>query len=121
LEQEAFDWFLKSSDVATSREVLEKYQEIYAKSGMKGVFDFFSERGFRTQTKPFDAAGYCAVAGRVDQAFELLEETYALPTSVPFFADARFDSLRGDSRYVDLMRRLKLPEETIRRYLDTPS
>ena len=44
-------------------------------------------------------------------------EAYALPIWLPFPADARFDSLRDDDRFEQLLRKLNLPEEAIQRHL----
>lgn len=57
------------------------------------------------------ASGY-ALMGNRDKAFELLEEAYAAH-DLELMLEIRFpsfDSLRGDPRYADLMRRLGLPE-----------
>ena len=68
--------------------------------------------------KPYDIAGLYALAGENDQAFEWLKRAYKLPLLVGFFTDARFDSLRDDPRFGDLLRKLNLPEDAIQRHLD---
>ena len=67
--------------------------------------------------KPFDLAGMYASAGERDMAFEWLEKAYELPVVVPFVTDARFDSLRDDPRFEQLLRKLNLPEDAIQRHL----
>ena len=63
--------------------------------------------------KPYDRAWRYALAGDADEAFKLLNEAYELPLSLPFITDTRFDSLRDDPRYEQLLRKLKLPEDVI--------
>ena len=50
--------------------------------------------------------------GDKDKAFEFLEKAYQIrSTDLPYFlkADLRVDSLRSDSRFRDLMRRMNFP------------
>jgi len=72
---------------------------------------------YEDSAKPYDVAGIYACIGETDLAFEWLEKAYALPIRLPFLADARFDSLRDDDRFEQLLRKLNLPEEAIQRHL----
>jgi TolB-like protein len=67
--------------------------------------------------KPYDIAASYAYAGEKDLAFEWLSKAYELPVRYPVMTDFRFDSLREDPRYVQLLRKLNLPEEVINRHL----
>jgi serine/threonine protein kinase/TolB-like protein len=63
-------------------------------------------------TKPFYIGAMYAMLGDKDKAFEWLERAYRnqdllMPT---FIRGCRFDSLRSDPRYADLMRRLGVPQ-----------
>ena len=67
--------------------------------------------------KPYDSAATYAFLGEKDQAFRFLDEYHRLSSRIPFVADARFNSLRDDPRYEQLLRKLNLPEEAIQRHL----
>jgi len=99
----------------SQREVLEK---AFSTSGMKGFWSKFlnmwKERGIG---KPYDWAWMHSLIGDGDEAFRQLERAYELPWNAPFATDTRFDSLRSDPRYEQLMRKLNLPEDVIAKHL----
>ena len=60
---------------------------------------------------PYMIATIYAGLGEKDKAFEFLERAYQERSfDIPYFikADLRIDSLRSDSRYADLLRRMGL-------------
>ena len=57
----------------------------------------------------FDAAGFAALLGKKDEAFQLLEKAYAERTGIVFLKiEPQMDNLRSDPRYADLLRRVGL-------------
>jgi TolB-like protein/DNA-binding winged helix-turn-helix (wHTH) protein/Flp pilus assembly protein TadD len=88
----------------------------YAGAGMRdeaqAVLDRMSQPSSQSQFLPREAALLHARFGENDKAFEVLEQAYANH----YFAvtqlniDPRFDPLRSDPRYTDLLRRLGLKQ-----------
>jgi TolB-like protein/DNA-binding winged helix-turn-helix (wHTH) protein/Flp pilus assembly protein TadD len=88
----------------------------YASAGMRdeaqAVLDRMSQPSSQSQFLPREAALLHARFGENDKAFEVLEQAYANH----YFAvtqlniDPRFDPLRSDPRYTDLLRRLGLKQ-----------
>jgi serine/threonine-protein kinase len=115
MEEEAFRSFMHHKEGVSEKE-LEAYRQAFRESGMRGVYQKHLEHN--EEEHLYYRAGYYAIAGDADSAFELLEKCYESPTFRVFASDARFDSLRGDPRYVALLRKLKLPEDAIARHMD---
>ena len=86
----------------------------YARSGMRGfwltVLDF-AEASDQTRISPYQIASYCAILDKKDEAFEWLGKAYEAHDSglVAIKTDSDFDSLRSDSRFPNLLLRMKLP------------
>ena len=61
--------------------------------------------------KPFEVGAWYAILGDQDKTFEWLEKAYREQDLVmpQFIRSCRFDSIRSDPRYADLMRRMGLP------------
>jgi len=91
---------------------------------LKGVLDSSSKEAFMRSliradieithiaaTKPLDVAATYAMLGDKDKTFEWLEKAYREQDLVlpDFIRSCRFDSIRSDPRYADLMRRLGIP------------
>ena len=62
--------------------------------------------------RPVDVASYYAQAGDKDQAFAWLEKAYQQRTSsiTSIGVEPKFDSIRSDPRFEDLLRRIGLPK-----------
>jgi DNA-binding winged helix-turn-helix (wHTH) protein/TolB-like protein len=116
MEKEAFDAMhpLQETDVLPREDLIE-YRQAFQRTGMKGVWKLHGEKA--SGRKTVDIAGSYALAHEEDQAFKWLEKALELPLLIPFVTDARFDSLRDDPRFGQLLRKLKLPEEAIQRHL----
>ena len=113
-EEDTFKAFLSMRERLGSPEELEQYRQVFKESGMQGVYriglgDFVEKNSH----KPLDVAALYALAGRNDQAFGWLAKV----RGILFTNDVRFDSLRSDPRYEQLLRKLDLPEEAIQRHL----
>jgi hypothetical protein len=119
MEQEAFRLLLSQLESEqASDDLLVQYLQAFRQSGMQGVHRLRREyAAVRFKSQHFDLAGYYALAGEGDLAFASLRRVYEGPCWLPFFADARFDSLRSDPRFEALLRKLNLPEEAIQRHL----
>ena len=91
---------------------------------LKGAFDLSSKEAFMRSviradieithvaaTKPFDVGAWYAILGDKDKTFDWLEKAYREQDLVmpSFIRSCRFDSIRSDARYADLMRRMGLP------------
>ena len=91
---------------------------------LKGVLDPSSKEAFVRSviradidvthvaaTKPYDVGATYAMLGDKDKTFEWLERAYREqdPVMPSFIRSCRFDSIRSDARYADLMRRLGIP------------
>jgi serine/threonine-protein kinase len=112
-EAEAFEWFTKSQISQKADEAtLQVFQTAYQTSGWQGVL--------REQLKRFDegnqpyylAATLNAQIGNKDQAFEYLEKSFKRrEVWIAYFqVDPRLDTLRGDPRFIELVRRVNIPQ-----------
>lgn len=107
----------KSLDVALTGEPPEeiaRVKKIYAASGMEGIWRDrlagFLENSNRKDVSPFTIAMLYARLGDNDKAFEWLEKAVE-GRSVQFtylIADPRYDNLRSDPRFADLLRKVGL-------------
>lgn len=95
-------------------ENIAKTRQLFAASGIKGVWqnrlDQLLERSKKEYVSPSDIALFYTRVGDRDQAFAWLEKGLQ-ERSILFtylVADARFDSLRSDPRYTELLRRVGL-------------
>ena len=89
----------------------------YALSGNRAeaqkVLDHLKELSAHTLGRPYNVAVIYAGLGEKDQAFAWLDRAYkdrSYYLAVYLPTDARLDSLRSDPRFVDLKRRVGLPE-----------
>ena len=89
------------------------FREVYAKSGRRGFWLKSLEWLKEEQAKqpyiaPIHLALTYAALGEKDQAFEWLEKVYAERSGwmAHLKVDPRFDSLRSDPRFADLLRRV---------------
>jgi hypothetical protein len=89
---------------------------VYAVSGKRGEAEktlvAMKERSTQHYVAPFDFAVIYVGLGATKAAFEWLEKAYEDHSywMIWMKVDPRFDSLRGDPRYRDLLRRMRLPE-----------
>jgi TolB-like protein/Flp pilus assembly protein TadD len=88
----------------------------YAVSGRKPdaekMIASMNEQASRRYLAPFDYALVYLGLGATDSAFEWLEKAYDERSTWLFWVkvDPRFDSLRGDPRFRDLLKRMRFPE-----------
>jgi tetratricopeptide (TPR) repeat protein len=109
-EAEAFEWLKK---LLSYRKVDEKTVQVFTKafqsSGWRGVLSEYVERIDQIGGTRFDRAMYNAQLGNKDKAFEQLEEVYRRREIWMTYlrVEPRLDSLRNDSRFSDLLRRVE--------------
>jgi TolB-like protein/DNA-binding XRE family transcriptional regulator len=75
------------------------------------IFDELTERSKRGFVPSYDIALVCTGLGWTDQAFEHLSQAYKERSGWMAYlnVDPRLDPLRGDARFMDLKRRVRLP------------
>jgi TolB-like protein/Flp pilus assembly protein TadD len=87
---------------------------LYASSGRSAearvIFDELRARAQNTYVPAYDLALVCVGLGATDQAFEWLDRAYEERCGWLTYlkVEPRMDTLRGDSRFNDLLRRLRL-------------
>ncbi len=86
----------------------------YASAGRQDraaeILETVSEWGQRIYVAPLWRASLMVALGRIDEAFRLLEDAYSEGSPLlPFLGNLWWDPLRGDPRFVDLIRRVGLP------------
>lgn len=107
---EALEWLVRSLRVRKIDEAtIEKFTKAFASSGWEGVLRE-RERMDADETNYFRRAGVNAALGNLDTAFELLNKVFErrAPLLPLIRIDPRFDPLRNDPRYHDLLRRINL-------------
>jgi serine/threonine-protein kinase len=108
---EAFEWFLKAQ-VLQKRddETIQLFKTTYQKSGWQGILREQVREFEDSDTAYFHGACLNAQVGYKDKAFEYLEKSYQrreLWVNL-LQVEPRLDSLRGDPRFDELVRRVGL-------------
>ena len=87
------------------------YAEGGYRGASRGIAGVLAARSRAADVAPAAVAGAYVRAGDIDHAFEWLERSYrAHDPNLAYIAVARvWDPLRGDPRFQDLLRRMKLP------------
>jgi tetratricopeptide (TPR) repeat protein len=88
-----------------------EYPKFGTRGAMKRVVALEEEQAKRVYIDPAWIAGDYSLLGERDQAFTWLEKAYAEKSNVIAYlkVSPRFDSLRADPRYANLLRRMGLP------------
>lgn len=115
-EQGKFDEaFQEAQKVLASRlsaEQMEQLRQAYAASGYKGVqaveVKLIKEHSKRQSVSSSELARLCASVGQKDEAFEWLNKAYEARTDALIWikVDPRYDNLRSDPRFLDLIKRV---------------
>lgn len=108
LLQKARSW--SPDDPETSYALAEAFALAGRKNEAEEILNELNTRPTRHQLLPKEMALLYALVGKKDQAFEILQKAYENHYFVvsEIKIDTRFDVLRSDSRYVDLLRRMGL-------------
>lgn len=115
MNAEAVEAFLKEKAISgTSPEIIAEFRQAFAANGIKGYWQKELERLQSSQKQGRAPSRRLAriynELGDKDQAFFWLEKAFEEHNSLLIFlkTDPTFDSLRSDSRYQDLMKRVGL-------------
>lgn len=109
--QRAVDLSRQDSDSAAG--LAHVYATIGKKAEAKKILGEQLRRSKTTYISPYMIAAIYSGLGQNDKAFEFLEKAYQVRSpDIAYFikADLRIDTLRSDSRYQDLLRRLRLSQ-----------
>src|SRR6185369_14960258 len=111
---EAFQETQKMLAPKYSAEQMEELRQAYATSGYKGVLTteikLLKERSTRQYESSAELARLCATVGQKDEAFERLNKAYEARADALIWikVDPRYDNLRSDPRFSDLLKRVGL-------------
>ena len=115
LDQSVAEYLQAETLLGTTPEQIAELKAAYARSGMRGFWLTileFTEASDQSRISPYQIASYCAILDKKDEAFEWLGKAYEAHDSglVAIKTDSDFDSLHSDSRFANLLRRMKLPD-----------
>jgi len=102
-----------ANDLALAEAAKREYPKSGYRGALKAALSLQQEQAKRTYVDPAWIAGQFAFIGEKDQAFSWLEKAYAEKSgfiSSNLKPNPFFDSLRSDPRYIDLLKRMGLPE-----------
>jgi hypothetical protein len=111
-------WGFPEERVAVLKQVTADMQQAYAKAGLSGVNQFFVDQITNPQLDfdvllkmAFFRAVLYGAAGRIDEAFDYLDQAIAYrdPALVHLAVAPDWDSLRGDPRFAERLRSMALP------------
>ena len=119
---QAIAWGFSEERVAVMKQVTADAQHVYETAGIFGVRRFMVDQITNPQLD-FDIllkmAFFRAVlyggAGRLDEAFDCLDQAIALrdPALVHLAVAPHWDSLRGDPRFAERLRSMALPQNAV--------
>ena len=111
---EAFQETQKMLAPKLSAEQMEELRQAYAASGYKGLvtteIKLLKERSNGQYESSAELARLCATVGQKDEAFERLNKAYEARADALIWikVDPRYDNLRSDPRFSDLLKRVGL-------------
>jgi tetratricopeptide (TPR) repeat protein len=115
---QAIAWGFSEERVAVLKQVTADMQQVYATAGLSGVRRFMVDQITNPQLEfdvllkmPFFRAVLYGAAGRLDEAFECLNQAIAHrdPALVHLAVAPDWDSLRADPRFAECLRLMALP------------
>jgi len=114
LDQSIAEYLQVETLLGMTPDQIAELKAAYAKSGMRGFWLTvleFSEASGESKISPYQIASYRAILNKKDESFEWLEKAYNAHDAglVAIKTDSDFDNLHSDSRFADLLRRMKLP------------
>lgn len=114
IDQSVAEYLQVETLLGMTPDQITELKSAYAKSGMRGFWLTvleFTEASDQSKISPYQVASYCAILDKKDEAFEWLEKAYIVHDAglVAIKTDSDFDNLHSDSRFAELLRRMKLP------------
>jgi DNA-binding winged helix-turn-helix (wHTH) protein/Tfp pilus assembly protein PilF len=115
---QAIAWGLPEERFAVIKQVIADMQQVYATAGLSGVNRFWVDQIANPQLDfnillemPFYRARLYGAAGRLDEAFDCLDQAIAYrdPALVHLAVAPDWDSMRGDPRFEERLRSMALP------------
>ena len=109
-ESEAFEWLMKRLAVQKiDQKTVETFRTAFQKSGWRGALSEWVKLMDEVGGVNFDHTVYNAQMGNKDEAFKYLEKVYERREIWMTYleVDPRLDSLRGDPRFDELLRRMR--------------
>ncbi|MCA1638935.1 MAG: hypothetical protein LC768_11500, partial [Acidobacteria bacterium] len=109
----AYESFMRFQQlIKTKDDALKSYETAYAKSGWQDVLLKNLEILKATNASAYHIAALMALLGQHDEAFRYLDDavknrSLEIPSII---GDPSLDSLRGDPRYDELVRRVGIPQ-----------
>jgi serine/threonine protein kinase/tetratricopeptide (TPR) repeat protein len=95
---------------ADSNRVLRQLEEISKHQGLAPAWHVGGT--LSRYVCPYEVAGVCAQLGEKDRAFEWLDKAYQSRSCLYWLRqDPRFDSIRSDPRFLELMAKIKFPQQ----------
>ena len=115
LDQSIAEYLQVESLLGMTADQIAELKASYARSGMRGFWLTaldFTEASDQSRISPYQIASYCAILDKKDEAFEWLGKAYEAHDAglVAIKTDSDFDNLHSDSRFANLLRRMKLPD-----------
>jgi eukaryotic-like serine/threonine-protein kinase len=115
--QDAFvaDWVMGRTKSGRTDEA-QAFAAGYRKASLKGactaIIELLKNKSRAEYISPYEIATYYALMGDRDQAFDWLEKAYKERSARLEYVKSEdfFDNFRSDPRYLDLMRRMGLPQ-----------
>ena len=116
----AIEFGLPEEMVAVLKQVTADAQQVYATAGLSGVKRFWVDQITNPQLDfdvllkmPFFRARIYGAAGRLDEAFDYLDQAIAIrdPALVHLAVAPDWDGLRDDPRFDDRLKKMGLPRE----------
>lgn len=109
-QSEAFEWWMKYLALRNAdEETVKAFQTAFQTSGWQGVMRERVKRFDEREEIYFAGAAYNALIGDKDKSFEYLEKSLEQRElwMANLEVDPRLDNVRGDPRYIDLVRRVR--------------
>jgi TolB-like protein/Flp pilus assembly protein TadD len=110
---DAFKSYARSEKLAEHAQNAAALARAFEQTGCRGALEkqreFFSDPS-NPAYYPMSAASVSSMLGQKEQAFKFLEQAYQTRQGIIWLSvEPQLDNIRSDPRYIDLLRRMKLP------------
>ena len=113
LDKSVAEYLEAETLLGTTSDQIAELKAAYARSGMRGFWLTvleLTEASDQSRISPYQISSYFAILDKKDEAFEWLGKAYEAHDAglVAIKTDSDFDNLHSDSRFANLLRRMKL-------------